>query len=92
MLPTGSRPQELRPGRIVLVGHSCRARPDAGETVAPPVLSLRDMSKFFGGTRAVSDVGLDLHRGEILALLGQNGAGKSTLIKMLAGVHAPTPA
>jgi ribose transport system ATP-binding protein len=56
---------------------------------AAPVLSLRGMSKSFGGTRAVSDVSLDLHRGEILALLGQNGAGQSTLIKMLAGVHVP---
>ena len=54
-----------------------------------PVLSLRGMTKAFGGTLAVSEVDLDLHRGEILALLGQNGAGKSTVIKMLAGVYAP---
>lgn len=52
-------------------------------------LSLRGMSKTFGGTVAVDDVGFDLPRGEILALLGQNGAGKSTIIKMLAGVHRP---
>ena len=47
------------------------------------------MTKAFGGTLAVADVDLDLHRGEILALLGQNGAGKSTVIKMLAGVYQP---
>ena len=63
------------------------ARADAD--ASPPVLSLHGMTKAFGGTRAVSDVSLDLRRGEILALLGQNGAGTSTLIKMLAGVYAP---
>jgi len=52
-------------------------------------LSLRGMTKAFGGTLAVNDVSFDLPRGEILALLGQNGAGKSTIIKMLAGVYKP---
>lgn len=56
---------------------------------AEAVLSLRNMTKTFGGTLAVDDVDIDLHEGEILALLGQNGAGKSTVIKMLAGVHQP---
>jgi ribose transport system ATP-binding protein len=66
---------------------------DAGhEVLRPttgPVLSLRGMTKAFGGTLAVDAVDLDLFSGEILALLGQNGAGKSTLIKMLAGVYKP---
>ena len=52
-------------------------------------LSLRDMTKAFGGTLAVDHVSFDLAKGEILALLGQNGAGKSTVIKMLAGVFTP---
>ena len=53
------------------------------------LLSLRAIHKRFGGTYALQDVGFDLGRGEVLALLGENGAGKSTLIKILAGVHAP---
>lgn len=54
------------------------------------LLEFRNISKRFGGTRALSDVSLDLLDGEVLALLGENGAGKSTLIKTLAGIFKPT--
>ncbi|MEM7041851.1 MAG: ATP-binding cassette domain-containing protein [Pseudomonadota bacterium] len=47
------------------------------------------LQKSYGGLRAVDDVTFDVHRGEILALVGDNGAGKSTLVKALAGAHAP---
>ena len=51
-----------------------------------PLIELRNVSKSFGGVRAVDGVSLTLKRGEILGLLGHNGAGKTTLIKMLSGV------
>ncbi|WP_136656660.1 ATP-binding cassette domain-containing protein [Nitratireductor sp. XY-223] len=55
-----------------------------------PVLELKSIHKAFGGVVAVEDFSLDLHAGEIVALVGDNGAGKSTLVKMISGVHAPT--
>jgi D-xylose transport system ATP-binding protein len=51
------------------------------------VLSLRGISKNFGAVSALTDIDLDVHAGEVVALVGFNGAGISTLVKILAGVH-----
>ena len=48
-------------------------------------LSVRGLTRRFGGLIAVNDVNLDLHEGEVHAVIGTNGAGKSTLINMLSG-------
>jgi D-xylose transport system ATP-binding protein len=55
-----------------------------------PLIEMKNMSISFGGVRAVDDVSVDLHPGEVVGLLGHNGAGKSTLIKMLSGAYQGT--
>jgi putative multiple sugar transport system ATP-binding protein len=51
------------------------------------ILSMRSITKEFPGVRALSDVNLEVKRGEIHSICGENGAGKSTLMKVLSGVH-----
>lgn len=55
----------------------------------PLLLRMERITKSFPGVQALQQVDLSLHRGEVLALLGENGAGKSTLIKVLAGAYSP---
>ena len=56
---------------------------------SPPLLRLTDISMSFGSTQVLTDVSLEVRRGEVLCLLGDNGAGKSTLIKIMCGVYQP---
>ena len=51
------------------------------------LVEVENVSKHFGGIRAVDDVSCTLAEGEVVGLLGHNGAGKSTLIKILSGVY-----
>ena len=53
-------------------------------------ISIADVSKHFGGVKAVDRVSIDIARGEFFSLLGPSGCGKTTLLRMLAGFEAPT--
>src|SRR5690606_5884996 len=60
---------------------------EAASSSAVPLIDMRNISIAFGGIRAVDNASIDLHQGEVVALLGHNGAGKSTLIKILSGAY-----
>jgi simple sugar transport system ATP-binding protein len=55
----------------------------------PPVVAASGVSKRFGATLALDDVGIEVLAGEVHALVGRNGAGKSTLVSILTGLNSP---
>ena len=61
-----------------------RKKKTASDTV---VMEAKGINKVFPGVKALTDVDIKIHKGEVVALLGENGAGKSTLIKILSGVY-----
>lgn len=54
------------------------------------ILTVKDLTKSFGGLTAVSKVNLELEQGELIGLIGPNGAGKTTAFNLLTGVYEPT--
>lgn len=53
------------------------------------LISLKNVTKRFGGLVAVNNVSVDVERGEILGIIGPNGAGKTTLLNCISGYYTP---
>ena len=97
------RPQGLWPARLRHIAapsaadahatpHADVAEQIAETTAGEPdiLLEAKDVSRAFGGLKAVSNVNFTVHRGEILSIIGPNGAGKTTVFNCLTGVIPPT--
>ncbi|MDB5511429.1 MAG: transporter [Enterovirga sp.] len=68
---------------------SVAAKPRESAAEPETLLSLRGVNTFYGKSHILTDVSFDVHRHEIVALLGRNGAGKSTALKTITGIVAP---
>jgi ABC-type branched-subunit amino acid transport system ATPase component/ABC-type branched-subunit amino acid transport system permease subunit len=85
--PAAMPPEVLAPAASLAPAeaHPAVRRAPSGEVL----LSVKGLSKSFGGLKAVQDVSFDVHRGMILGIIGPNGAGKTTLFNLLNGFTPP---
>ncbi len=66
-------------------------KPAGAGILMQPIISVSRLSKTYAsGFKALTDINLDIRRGEIFALLGPNGAGKTTLISIICGIVTPS--
>ena len=63
---------------------------DPAQNPGQPLVSLRNLNKYYGEFAAVDNISLDIQDGEFLTVLGSSGSGKSTTLSMLAGFETPS--
>lgn len=74
---------------MVTQNDSPRPKPDAGDT-SRPLVSIRKLNLQFGRQQVLSDINLEIPRGETLVIIGESGCGKTMLLKSLVGLIQPT--
>jgi ABC-type branched-subunit amino acid transport system ATPase component len=77
------------PSTAAVPASPARPRPERSPMADDVVLEVRNLSRAFGGLKAVRDVGFKLRRNEILGIIGPNGAGKTTVFNLLNGFLRP---
>src|SRR5690606_33340728 len=89
ILPVAARPpgSPHYPGSPIM--NAVAKTNDLPPSVTPPILEMRRISQEFPGVKALDGVNIQLHAGQVTALIGENGAGKSTLVKILTGIYHP---
>jgi beta-exotoxin I transport system ATP-binding protein len=75
---------------MALPAAESRTAPEARDATATPVIRTEGLTKRYGSLLALSELDLEVRRGEIFGFLGPNGAGKSTMIRLLLGYLHPT--
>ena len=69
--------------------HKLLASPDDGIAPGEVLLDVRNVSLAFGGVKAISNVSLDVRKGEVRAIIGPNGAGKTSMLNVINGFYTP---
>ena len=80
---------ETRDEAMFALGQMRRRRDEVGSAAADVFLKAEDIHLSFGGVRALTGVGFQIHRGEISSIIGPNGAGKSSMLNVINGVYHP---
>jgi len=81
---------ETRDQAMLALGDMRRRRQILGTSVAEAYLKVENVHVVFGGVRALTGVGFQVNRGEILSIIGPNGAGKSSMLNVISGNYRPT--
>jgi len=87
-----SRPRQARAAAGAAAANAAAPLPVGKRVAVPPgevLLSVRGVSKAFGGLSAVDDVSFDVRSGELVGIIGPNGAGKTTLFNLINGLVRP---